>query len=266
MYNNLTMSLNEFLPGIGEHILELRKRLLAALLGLLAATMGSFSLANQAIEILAKPVGGLDKLQAIGVTESVGVFMKVSLLGGFIIALPLILYEILAFVLPGLKSNEKGWLIGGIPIATLLFAGGVAFAYFVMLPTAVPFLVGFLNVQTIPRLSDYISFVTNLMFWFGLCFETPLLVFLLAKLHIVSAGMLLRQWRLAIVIISIIAAVATPTVDPVNMALLMAPLMVLYLMSILLALVARPPARREKPSSASIGRRGWLKVPGRKKK
>jgi len=267
MYNNRTMSLNDLLPGVGEHITELRKRLLVALLGLLAATLGSFTLANRAIELLARPVGGLDKLQAIGVTESVGVFMKVSLLCGFIIALPLILYEILAFVLPGLKPAEKRWLIGGIPAAALLFAGGVLFAYFVMLPAAVPFLLGFLDVQTVPRLSDYIGFVTNLLFWFGLCFETPLLVFLLAKLHLVTAGMLLRQWRLAIVVIAIIAAVATPTVDPVNMALLMAPLFALYLLSILLALAARPPApRRRGPNSARSARRGWSIIRGRKKK
>lgn len=237
------MSLNDLLPGIGEHVTELRKRLLIALLGLLVATLASFALAAQLINILARPVGGLDKLQAIDVTESVGVFMRVSLLSGFIIALPLILYEILAFVLPGLKTNEKRWLIIGIPLATLLFIAGVLFAYFVMLPTAIPFLIEFLNIKTIPRLSNYFEFVTSLMFWIGICFETPLLVFLLAKLHVVSAGMLVRQWRLAFVIIAVIAAMATPTVDPVNMALLMAPLMVLYLLSILLALLARP-ARR----------------------
>jgi sec-independent protein translocase protein TatC len=260
------MSLNNLLPGVGEHITELRKRLLIALLGLLAATLASFALADRAIELLARPIGGLDKLQVIGVTESVGVFMKVSLLSGFIIALPLILYEILAFVLPGLKPNEKRWLIGGIPVASLLFAAGVLFGYFVMLPAAVPFLVGFLDVQTIPRLSDYMSFVINLLFWFGLCFETPLLVFLLAKLHVVSAGMLLRQWRVAVVVIAIISAVATPTVDPVNMFLLMAPLMVLYMLSILLALAARPPLRQPKPNSARSARRGWSIIRGRKKK
>jgi sec-independent protein translocase protein TatC len=237
------MSLNDLLPGIGEHVTELRKRLLVALLGLFAATIASFALATSFINILSRPVGGLDKLQAIDVTESVGVFMRVSLLSGFVIALPLILYEILAFVLPGLKPNEKRWLVTGIPLATLLFIGGVLFAYFVMLPTAIPFLVEFLGVKTTPRLSNYIEFVTSLMFWIGICFETPLLVFLLAKLHVVSAGMLARQWRLAIVVIAIIAAMVTPTVDPVNMALLMAPLMVLYVLSILLALLARP-ARR----------------------
>lgn len=260
------MTLNELLPGVGEHITELRKRLLIALLGLLAATLASFSLANRVIEFLAVPIGGLDNLQVIGVTESVGVFMKVSLLSGFIISLPLILYEILAFILPGLKPGEKRWVIGGIPMASLLFLGGVLFAYFVMLPAAMPFLVGFLDVQTIPRLSDYMNFVINLLFWFGLTFETPLVVFLLAKLHVISAGMLARQWRLAIVVIAIIAAVATPTVDPVNMFLLMAPLTVLYLLSILLALAARPPAPRVKPSSARNARRGWSIIRALKKK
>jgi sec-independent protein translocase protein TatC len=242
LYNSI-MSLNELLPGIGEHITELRKRLLIALIGLAVGTIASFALAAQVIAILSRPVGGLQNLQAISVTESVGVFMRVSLLGGFVISLPLILYEVLAFVLPGLKPNEKRWLYSGIPLATVLFVGGVLFTYFVMLPTAVPFLIGFLDVKTTPRLADYVSFVTNLMFWIGICFETPLLVFLLAKLHIVTAGMLARQWRLAIIVISVIAAVVTPTVDPVNMGLLMLPLMVLYALSILLALIARPPGK-----------------------
>ena len=98
-----------------------------------------------------------------------------------------------------------------------------------MLPTAIPFLISFLGVTTTPRISNYIQFVTTLMFWVGVSFETPLVIFLLAKMRLVTAGALIRQWRIAIVVIAVLAAVITPTGDPVNMALLMAPLMALYL-------------------------------------
>jgi sec-independent protein translocase protein TatC len=163
----------------------------------------------------------------------------VSLLSGFILSLPFILYELLAYILPGLTQNERRWVLISIPLASVFFLIGVAFCYFVMLPAAIPFLTGFLGVKTTPRLSSYIGFVTNMMFWIGISFELPLLVFILAKLKIVNAKMLLKQWRVAIVVIAIVAAVVTPTPDPVNMSLLMAPLFVLYMLSILFAYLAR---------------------------
>jgi sec-independent protein translocase protein TatC len=100
-------------------------------------------------------------------------------------------------------------------------------------------LISFLGVTALPRVSSYINFITNLMFWIGLSFETPLLSFILAKLNVITARTLLRQWRIAIVVIAVIAAAATPTVDPVNMGLLMAPLFALYMLSVLLAALAR---------------------------
>lgn len=223
-----------------DHVNELRKRLLIALLGVIAGTLISFAFTQQLIELLAIPIGGIDRLQSIDVTENVGVFMRVSLLAGFIISLPVIVWQVVAYLMPGLEKNEKRWLLSAIPSATVLFLAGVAFAYFVMLPSAIPFLTEFLGVTTIPRLSNYIGFTTNLLFWIGLSFETPLFVFLLAKIGLVSAGTLLRGWRYAIIIIAVIAAFATPTVDPISMGLLMLPLFILYLLSIVLAKIARP--------------------------
>jgi sec-independent protein translocase protein TatC len=94
-------------------------------------------------------------------------------------------------------------------------------------------------VKTTPRLSNYIDFVTNMMFWIGVSFELPLVVFILAKIKIVNAKMLAQQWRIAAVIIAVVAAVVTPTPDPVNMSLMMAPLLVLYVLSIFFAFIAR---------------------------
>lgn len=224
--------------SIWDHISELRKRIIIGLAAVVVTTLASvFMLATPLIEFLARPAGGLSHFIVIEVTESVGVYMRVALLAGFILSLPIIVSQIIAFILPGLYPNEKRWLYWSIPLASLFFLGGVAFSYYVMLPTAIPFLQGFLAVTPAWRLANYIGFVTNLMFWIGLAFESPLVVFLLAKFHVVSAGMLARQWRYAIVIIAIIAAVVTPTVDPVNMSLLMAPLFALYLLSILFAYI-----------------------------
>lgn len=224
---------------IWEHLDELRRRLLVALAALALTTVVSLIFADRFVQLLTVPIGGLQNLQSIEVTENVGVFMRTALLSGLVLAMPVIVYELLSFIAPGLTPSERKWIYIGVPLATLLFLTGVLFSYFVMLPAAIPFLLDFMGVKTVPRLSNYISFVTNLLFWVGVSFETPLLVFILAKMKLVTAGALLKQWRIAVVVIAVLAAVVTPTVDPVNMSLLMIPLFVLYLLSVLLAFLAR---------------------------
>ena len=225
--------------SIWDHLDELRSRLLKILLGLVVTTLVSLIAANQLMSLLAIPIGGLEKLQSIEVTENVAVFMRISVLAGFILALPFTLYQIMAFVSPGLEKKERRWIYLSIPFATILFAGGVLFAYFVMLPAAVPFLVSFMGVETVPRLSNYMSFILNIIFWIGVCFEIPLIMFILAKLKLITARQMIKQWRIAIIASAVLSAVISPTVDPVNMILLMAPLIGLYLLSIVLAALAR---------------------------
>lgn len=229
---------DEAVMSFWEHVEELRKRLLLALLALGLGTAASFLITEQVILLLAVPVGSIDALQSIEVTENLSVFMRVSLLCGLAISMPIILYELLAFILPGLKQKEKRWVYLTILFGTLLFLAGAAFAYFVMLPASVTFLLEFLSVETKPRLSSYINFITNLIFWMGLAFQFPILIFALAKMNIVSAKTLGKGWRYSLVAISVLAAMITPTVDPVNMALLMAPLFLLYLLSVLVAFIA----------------------------
>lgn len=221
-----------------DHVEELRRRLLIILIALAVTTAGSFLFAELIIDLLAQPAGSIDALQSIEVTENVAVFMRVSLLSGVAIAMPVILYELMAFIMPGLKANEKRWMILTVFFGTILFLAGAAFAYFVMLPASLTFLLQFLGVATKPRLSSYINFITSLIFWLGIGFQFPILIFSLAKLGIVSVKSLVKGWRYAIVLIAILAAMITPTVDPVNMALLMAPLFLLYLLSIVFAFFA----------------------------
>jgi len=220
-----------------KHLDELRQRLFKAFFALIITTGISFAFSQKMIEYLAIPIGGIANLVSIEITENMAIFMKVSLLGGFILAMPIIVYQVMAFILPGLKQNERIWLMVMVPFATLLFAAGAAFTWFVMLPTAIPFLTGFLGITTQIRPENYFDFITRLMFWIGICFEMPLIVMFLAKLKFVTARQLANGWRYALVLMALIAAAVTPTVDPVNMGLVMAPLMGLYLISILLAAI-----------------------------
>jgi sec-independent protein translocase protein TatC len=218
-----------------QHLNELRVRIFKAFFALIITTGISFAFSEQLIGYLAGPIGGVSKLVSIELTENIAIFMKVSLLGGFILGMPVIIYQLVAFILPGLKRSEQVWLLIMVPFAALLFAGGVAFTWFVMLPTAVPFLAGFMSITTQVRPENYFKFITNLMFWIGVCFEMPLVLMFLAKLKVVSAKQLALAWRYAIVIMAVVAAAVTPTVDPINMGLVMAPLAGLYVVSILLA-------------------------------
>lgn len=227
-----------------DHLDALRRHLFRAIIVLAATTALSFAIAPRIIDWLAQPVGGRGALQAIEVTESIGAFMRVSLLSGFALAFPYLCLELFAFVNPGLKRGERQLLLIAVPIASLLFLAGLAFTYFVVLPSALPFLLNFMGIPTAPRPLNYIRFVTNLMLWIGVAFEFPLLIFVLAKFGLVKAGALARGWRYAIVAIAVLSAAATPTVDPVNMGLVMAPMLVLYFFSVLLAAIAQP--RRER--------------------
>ena len=237
--------------SIWDHLNELRKRLFIGALAMIVTSALSFAITEQIIVILAQPLGGIQNFLSIEVTENLGVYMRVALLSGLIFALPIILYEIAAFIMPGLTPSERRWVLLAVPFATIMFLIGVSFAYFFMLPTAIPFLTGFINIKTTPRPSVYIDFVTGLMFWIGVVFEMPLIMFLLAKLGLITARVLLKGWRYAIVIIAIIAAVITPTTDPINMGLLMAPLIILYFISVgLAAFAGRNPTRQPKQSSS----------------
>jgi sec-independent protein translocase protein TatC len=218
-----------------KHLDELRKRIFKVFFALMITTGISFAFSEQMIEYLALPIGGISQLVSIELTENISIFMKVSLLGGFILGMPVIVYQVMAFILPGLKRNEQTWLFLMVPFATLLFATGVAFTWFVMLPSAIPFLTNFMGITTHVRPQNYFEFITRLMFWIGVCFELPLIIMFLAKLKIVTAKQLLSGWRYAVVVMALVAAAVTPTVDPINMGLVMAPLMGLYIISIILA-------------------------------
>lgn len=220
------------------HLVELRRRLLNSILGIAVGTVVGLLITQPLLMLLADPIGGLERLQAIRVAENLSVFFRVSITAGIILASPYVISQIWIFVASGLNPTERRFFYLLFPFATVLFLGGVAFAYLVMLPVAVPFLVSFTDIATTPTLEDYVGFVTTVLLWVGVSFELPMIVFVLAKMELVNAKMLARNWRIAVMLIAIVAAVITPTPDPVNMGIVAAPLIALYLLSIVLALFA----------------------------
>ena len=225
--------------GLFYHLDALRRHLLRAGLFFLATTSLAIAYNQIILEFLTRPVGGLQDVIAIDVTEPLSTVMKTSLLVGFALALPYIAFELYLFIAPGISPRARIWGLLAIPAVLILFVGGMAFAYFVMLPTAVPFLLNIGGVTAQIRLSSIVSFVTRVLFWIGLSFEFPLVIFILAIMGIVNTRMLIQNWRIAIVIIAVLAALVTPTIDPVNMAIVMGPLIVLYFLGIGLAAIAQ---------------------------
>jgi len=227
-----------------EHLDALRKHIFRMVLAMVIGTGISATFTPQIIEILSKPIGGINTLQAIDVTESVGVFMRVAIIAGFALALPYIGFELWLFAAPGLHARARRMGLLGIPLTLVFFIGGGSFAYFLLLPTALPFLLSFMGIHTIPRVSSYVDFVTGLLFWIGIAFEFPLVIYVLSLMGLVKPKMLVKYWRIAIVVIAVLAAAITPTVDPVNMSLVMAPMILLYFLSIGLSQIAVMGRRR----------------------
>jgi sec-independent protein translocase protein TatC len=237
--------------GISEHIQALRGHLFRSLIALAITTTFSFMYAERLMQILARPIGGIENLQVIEPTEAIGVFMRVALLAGLALAMPWITGEVYMFVAPGLMPRSRIRLLIAVPAATVLFLAGIAFTYFVMLPTAMPFLANFLSFKVAWRPSAYFELVTGLMLWIGLAFQMPLIVYALASVGLIKARQLAAQWRIAVVAIAIIAATVTPTTDPINMGLVMLPMLLLYGVSIVGAAVAQSGREREVKAKAA---------------
>jgi sec-independent protein translocase protein TatC len=217
------------------HFDELRDRLIKSFIAVVVATFIVAAFTPQIFNILNAPYG--KKPILIEPTEGITVYFRIALTGGLVLTMPYLIYHVLMFILPGLETDEKRYVAWGVPAATLLFLIGVAFSWFLLIPTAINFLSTWQTDIFEPQwqAKKYIPFVTSLIFWIGVSFETPLIIFIMAKLGLVTPQFLIKQWRFAVVIIAIIAALITPTVDPFNMALVMFPLILLYGLSILLS-------------------------------
>jgi sec-independent protein translocase protein TatC len=222
-----------------EHLEELRRRLIRAVIALLVGVVLGTLVTVPVLKILVAPLGDHVPL-AISPTEAPAVFFKVAVVIGLVIAMPVIMYQIFQFARPGLEPRERRYVIIGAPAASLSFAAGLVFAATVLLPAALPFLQGFLFgiVEQRYSIERYVSFVANILLWAGLVFETPLVMYFLAKLGVVTPQGFAKARRIVIIGAAAGAAVITPTTDPINMLLVMVPFMLLYELGILLARLA----------------------------
>jgi sec-independent protein translocase protein TatC len=223
-----------------EHLQELRRRLIIASAALLIGIIVSAVFTQQLLHWLIAPAK--DKVEDLSIiyTEPLeywATYFRVALVAGVALAMPVIVYEILAFVGPGLTRQERRWVYPIVVGASLSFLAGAAFAYYVELPPALRFLLGFSGDVAEPfiRVGSYVNFVTRLMLVTGLVFEMPLVVMGLAKLGVVTSRRLLGWWRYALVLAFVVAAIVTPSIDPVTQSLVAAPIIVLYFAGIALA-------------------------------
>ncbi len=221
---------------IKGHLIELRDRIAKSVIAMVITTAISFIFTKTMIEILKAPASGVD-FQAITPTENLAVYFKVALAGGLIIAMPVLVYQAIAFIAPGLTSKEKKTILQLLPFVTILFVAGVLFAYFVALPPAMGFLGRFMSdlAENTWRLTEYVSVVTRMIVWVGIIFETPLIVMILARMGLVTPQWLANKRKLWFVLAFVLSALITPTMDPINQSIIAVPLIVLLELSIILA-------------------------------
>ncbi len=249
----------QLLYGAEEHLLEIRRRIFVVMGVLLASAILAGIFVQPIMKLLTLPSGGVP-LQFLKPTDMIWVYMEIIFSTAAVITVPVLVIEIMQFIRPGLENpNEiatyRAATIVGIPAVIVFFAVGVVFAYFILLPLMLRFLGNTGGDFASPNwnIRDYFSFVLAVILWIGLAFETPLVMAMLARLGLASPQAMLRQWRIAVVVIAVLAAVVTPTVDPVNMALVMGPLLALYFLGVLFAkAVYRPRSAEALPETPSL--------------
>lgn len=236
-----------------DHLDELRKRLIISVVFLAIGMAVAFNYRTQLIDLVKGPLryselyqAGKVQIVTLNLTDQFMLSLNLSFWAGLALALPFILWQVWAFVAPGLYPSERRWSLPFIVGAGLSFLAGAAFGYALVLPSMVRFLLDFLNGQVTPilALGSYIGTVTTFLVGFGLAFEMPILSLILTRIGIVNHVLLRKGWRIAVVVIMIAAAVITPTPDPGNMLLVAVPLYVLFELSVLLSRIFRvtPPA------------------------
>lgn len=225
-----------------DHLEEMRWRIIYIVIGALACSILMWIFKDPIMEnFLLRPArdNGLH-LQNLRPFGQLFLYMQVAMFGGIIASVPNILVQIWLFVAPGLYPKERKWMRWIVVFTSLCFLSGVAFAYFVIIPSAFSFLSGFGTAQIENNISidEYFNFLLNLMLGAGLVFELPMLSFFLSKMGLVTPQFMRKYWRHAVVLILFAAAIITPTPDPYNMILLALPMIGLYEVSIWISRMA----------------------------
>ncbi len=232
--------------SLTEHLAELRTRLIRSIAAVAVGFCISYAFIEPIFAMLSRP---LEKVLPPGTSliftsypEAFFTYLKLALVCGIFIASPFILYEIWAFVAPGLYEHEKKWALPFVVFSSIFFVGGAFFGYIVVFPAAFNFLAGYAgrDLKLLPSVSEYFSLTIKLLLGFGAAFELPIFMVFMALIGLIDARMLRKNRKYALLIIFILAAVLTPTPDVVNQCLLAAPLLILYEISIfLVALIGK---------------------------
>ena len=229
------------MPIMG-HLVELRSRLIKVCALILLGMVISFLFINNLVDIMLALVPQPDPTHPVHLiqlqpTETISVYFKVALIAGIIIAMPGIIYQILAFVTPGLTAGERRWIFTALPFVTVFFAAGLLFAYFIVLPSALNFLLGFGDprIERQIQVSQFLSFVTTFTLAIGVVFLLPVFIYILARLHIVNTRLLKKARPYMIVLSFILAAFLSPSPDPVNQTIVAIPIILLFEVGVLLS-------------------------------
>ena len=233
-----------------EHLRELRNRVLVSAVAMVLGVVICVIFWQTIIGWLLAPARDEIpdfQLSVFSPTETFGIMFKVGMYGGLLLSSPVILYEMLAFIIPGLTPRERRMLLPGLFGCIAFLLAGMAFAYWVILPASLGFLLNFgdENFNQVIGAKQYMDFAIRIIFWVGLSFELPMVLALIARLGLARARQMLGFWRYAVVIIFIIAAIVTPTPDPITQSFVAGPLVGLYVIGILLAWTVQPKKPRE---------------------
>ncbi len=221
-----------------DHLAELRKRIIWSLVTVGVGFAATFQFSDRIIKFLARSLDAPPVFLAP--TEAFWVSMKVAMIAGVFLALPVVLYQVWAFVSPGLLPHERRYALPFVILGTLFFAIGATFALWVVIPFAIKFLVGFGETRGLtPMISvgNYIDFILKFTVAFGVVFEMPLAITVASRMGIVTPQFLAKNRKYAILINFIIAAILTPTPDAFNQMLMAGPLIILYELGIIAARV-----------------------------
>lgn len=222
-----------------EHLEELRKRIMYAGIFVVIGVVIGMIIAFDVLQVMASATGRNEFL-IISPLEGFGTYMKVALYIGLAIAMPALVYQLVRFLAPGLTRKERHYLYRALPFVSLMFVAGVAFAFFVVVPNGLRFLGSFgdgvFNADF--RAQEVVSFYMTLLLWVGVTFEMPVVIFILAKLGVVTPEKLSKARKFMVVGVMIAAAAITPSPDPFNMMLVALPMYGLYEFGVLLARIA----------------------------
>ena len=239
-----------------EHLEELRKRIINACLGIAVGIGLSFFFIQQIYDFLTAPAVATlpegSRLIYTQPTEAFSLYIQISLISGAVLAAPWIMYQVWRFIAPGLYANEKRFVVPFVLFSTLGFVGGAAFNHYIAYPFIMTYFASFNTPRLVymPQLSYVFGLYVKMLLGLGLIFQMPTIVFFLAKMKVLTARFLVRQFKLAILLIFITAAVITPTGDPMTLMIFAAPMIGLYTISIAIAFIVGP-KRLKTPDSTS---------------